>query len=58
MANRLTDKTVARASSSATASREKSTGHAAEQDREDVRDAREAWFAGQFEGARCCTLTI
>src|SRR4051795_9246435 len=37
------------ASSSATASREKSSGHAAEQDRPDVRAARETWFEGQLD---------
>lgn len=38
-----------RAFSSAMASREKSTGYAAEQDRPDVRAAREAWFEGQLD---------
>jgi transposase len=40
---------ASRASSSATASHEKSTGHAVEQDRADVRAAREAWFEGQLD---------
>src|SRR3954468_7725139 len=37
------------ASSSATASREKSSGHAAEQDRPAGRAAREVWFKGQLD---------